>query len=260
VSALEVVVVLLAGGAAGAINAVVGSGTLITFPVLLALGYAPVVANVSNTIGLVPGSLAGAFGYREELQGQRGRFLRLAGVAAAGGLTGAILLLTLPGEAFSFIVVPLIAIALVLVVLQPRISAALAARDNDDGDGEGDDGGSAREVGPPLALGMFAASTYGGYFGAAQGILYMGILGVGLADHVQRTNALKNVLAALVNGMAAVVFIAVADVAWLPVILIAAGSGLGGLLGARIGRRLSPAFLRGVIVVVGLVAIAQLVL
>jgi hypothetical protein len=251
VSPLEAVFVLLAGGAAGAINAVVGSGTLITFPVLLAVGYAPVVANVSNTIGLVTGSLAGAFGYRKELQGQRGRFLALVGVAGAGGLTGGILLLTLPGDAFAFIVVPLIALALVLVVLQPRISAALAAR------GGGD--GSSREVGPALGIGMFAASTYGGYFGAAQGILYLGILGVGLADDVQRTNALKNVLAAVVNGVAAVLFIALADVAWPPVALIAVGSVLGGLLGARIGRRLSPALLRGVIVAVGLVAIAQLV-
>lgn len=251
---LEVAALLAAGAAAGAINAVVGSGTLITFPVLLALGYGPVVANVSNTLGLVPGSVSGAIGYRKELRGQRGRVVRLAGVAMAGGFAGAVLLLTLPEEAFEFIVVPLIALALVLVVAQPRLAAALARRQDERSPAR------RREGGPGLVLGMLGASTYGGYFGAAQGILYLGLFGLGLDDSLQRINALKNVLAALVNGVAALVFIVAADVAWLPAGLIAAGSVLGGLLGARVGRRLAPAVLRGVIVAVGLVAIAQLML
>ena len=251
---LEAVLVLLAGVAAGTINTVVGSGTLITFPTLLAVGYPPVVANVSNTIGLVPGSISGAIGYREELRGQRPRLLRLAGASLLGGLAGGVLLLSLPGEAFEGIVPALIALALVLVLAQPRLTAALARR-------RGRSGATGRpEPGVALWLGVFATGIYGGYFGAAQGVLLISVLGIGLAVSLQQANALKNVLAALVNGIAGLLFIALADVAWAPVALIAAGSIAGGQLGARIGRRLPPAVLRGVILVVGIAAIAQIVL
>lgn len=248
---LEVVAVLAAGAAAGAINAVVGSGTLITFPVLLALGYGPVVANVSNTLGLVPGSVSGAIGYRAELAGQRSRVVRLAGVAVVGGLAGSVLLLTLPDAAFEAIVPALVGLALVLVVVQPRLSRWLDARRSTP---------RARDGGPGLLAGMLGASVYGGYFGAAQGILYLAALGIALDDELQRLNGLKNVLAAIVNGVAAVVFIVVAPVAWLPAGLIAVSSIVGAQAGAKVGRRLPPAVLRGVIVAVGLAAIAQLVL
>jgi len=250
VSVLESLLIFLAGMAAGTINAVVGSGTLITFPVLLAFGYAPVVANVSNTVGLVPGTISGAIGYRAELTGQRERVLRLAGYSLSGGLAGAILLLTLPGSAFEAIVPALIGLALILVVFQPRLSRMVAAR---------------REVARPhggagLAAGVFGTGVYGGYFGAAQGVILLSVLGISLEDDLQRLNAIKNVLSALVNGVAAIVFIVFAEVEWLPVALIAAGSILGGQLGATVGRRLPPLVLRGLIVVVGLAAIAQLLL
>src|SRR4051812_49532910 len=124
----EVVAIALAGLAAGAINVVVGSGTLITFPVLLAFGYAPVTANVSNNIGLVPGSLSGAIGYRRELVGQRARVVRLAVASVSGGLLSAVLLLTLDADAFKAVVPVLIGLGLVLVVLQPRISRWVARR------------------------------------------------------------------------------------------------------------------------------------
>jgi len=251
VTALEVVAVLVAGAAAGAINAVVGSGTLITFPVLLAVGYGPLIANVSNTLGLVLGSISGAIGYREELAGQRSRVVRLSGVAALGGLAGAILLLTLPDAAFEAIVPALVGIALLLVVVQPRLSRWLDARRSRP---------RLHKGGLGLLAGTLGAGVYGGYFGAAQGILYLAALGLALDDELQRLNALKNVLAAIVNGVAALVFVLIAEVAWLPVGLIAAGSIVGGQLGARFGKRLPPAALRGVIVVVGLAAIAQLVL
>jgi len=249
VSLLESVLVLAAGVFAGAINTIVGSGTLVTFPVLLAVGYGPVVANVSNTVGLVPGSVSGAIGYREELAGQRHRALVLASASLIGGIAGAVLLLTLPDSAFEAIVPVLIAVALVLVVFQPRLSRALAARRE-----------RARPHGGPLLWsGVFGTGVYGGYFGAAQGVILLALLGITIPDdELQRLNALKNVLAALVNGVAAVVFLFFASVAWLPALLLAAGSAAGGQLGARIGRRLSPAVLRGVIVVVGVAAIVQL--
>ena len=127
-SAGEVVAIVCAGVAAGTINTVVGSGTLITFPVLLAFGYAPVTANVSNTVGLVPGSVSGAYGYRRELAGQGARARRLGVASLAGGITGAVLLLVLPSSAFKAIVPVFIAAALVATLLQPRINRALARR------------------------------------------------------------------------------------------------------------------------------------
>jgi uncharacterized protein len=249
VSLLECLAVLAAGVFAGTINTVVGSGTLVTFPVLLAVGYGPVTANVSNTLGLVPGSVSGAIGYRAELAGQHRRILTLGAASLVGGIAGAVLLLSLPSEAFATIVPVLIALALVLVVVQPRLARALAAR--------------RAEVrphgGPLLWTGVLGTGVYGGYFGAAQGIILLALMGIALPEDMQRLNALKNVLAGLVNGVAAVVFIFFATVAWLPALLLAIGSTAGGQVGARVGRRLSPAVLRGVIVIVGVAAIVQLV-
>ncbi len=248
---LEVVAVLLAGLAAGTINTVVGSGTLITFPTLLALGVPPVTANVSNTIGLVPGSVSGSIGYRRELVGQRSRLLRLGSASLVGGILGAVLLLVLPARAFDAIVPVLIGIGVLLVVLGPRIGRWVAARHESRG---GLPTHGAAWVWPAV----LAAGVYGGYFGAAQGVLLMAILGIGVADDLQRHNATKNVLALLVNAVAAVVFIAVADVDWVVVALIALGSVVGGQLGAGVGRRLPAPVLRGVIVAVGLVALVAL--
>jgi uncharacterized membrane protein YfcA len=244
-----VLAIFLAGIAAGTINTVVGSGTLITFPVLLGLGYAPVVANVSNTVGLLPGSASGAFGYRLELTGQGERLVPLALPSLAGGLTGAVLLLTLPASAFKAIVPVVIAVALILIMVQPRLSRALSHR-------------RTRVAGrpDPVALGaVFASGVYGGYFGAAQGILLLAILNLSVDDQLQRLNALKVVLTGLVNLVAGILFVCVAHIAWLPTALIAAGSLLGGVLGARYGRRLPPQALRGVILIVGVVAIVRLV-
>jgi len=244
----EILAIALAGLAAGTVNTVVGSGTLITFPVLLAFGYSPVTANVSNTIGLVPGSASGAIGYRRELAGQRRRALRLGACSVLGAIVGAVLLLVLPASAFKAIVPAFIAAALVLVVLQPRINRALAERRSR----------VAHEHGILTPLAIFATGIYCGYFGAAQGVLLLGILGVALPQDLQRTNALKNVLAGLGNGVAALIFAFAADVAWAPAALIGAGSIVGGQIGATYGRRLSPDALRGLIVVVGIAAIVKL--
>jgi uncharacterized membrane protein YfcA len=247
-SALEIIAIFAAGIVAGTINTVVGSGTLVTFPVLLAFGYAPVTANVSNTVGLVPGSASGAFGYRDELKGQERRLALLATFSVIGGIIGAVLLLTLPASAFKDIVPVFIIIALLLIVFQTRINRFLESR----GSGRGERPG-------PLALaGVFAGGIYGGYFGAAQGIMVLAILGLSLEDRLQRLNALKVVMTGTVNLVSGIVFVFAAHVAWAPAGLIAAGSVLGGGFGARIGRRLPPQALRGVIIVVGIAAIVRL--
>ncbi|MBB5118314.1 membrane protein [Streptomyces eurocidicus] len=251
----EALAVLAAGIGAGTINTIVGSGTLFTFPVLLAIGIPPVTANVSNTLGLVTGNISGAIGYRRELRGQRRRLLRLGGTALVGGLAGAVLLLTLPSEAFDAIVPVLIGLALVLVVLQPTLAKALARRREARGTT-----GTATDGGPALLAGLLLASVYGGYFGAAQGVLYLALMGLLLDEDLQRVNGIKNVLALVVNGVAAVFFLFVADFDWTAVLLIAAGSALGGQIGAKVGRGLPPVALRGVIVAVGVVAITQMLL
>lgn len=251
---LESAAILVAGVAAGTINTVVGSGTLITFPTLLAFGVPPVTANVSNNIGLVPGSISGAIGYRRELAGQRARVLRLASGSLLGGLVGAVLLLVLPAGAFERIVPVLIGLGIVLVVVQPRVSRTVARR---------------REARPvegtrpdPWWIWPTTALTgvYGGYFGAAQGVLLMGVLGIGVEESLQRLNAVKNILAATVNGVAGLLFVVVADVDWRIVALIAVGAVIGGQIGATVGRRLPPTVLRAVIVVVGLVALVSFAL
>ncbi|WP_395104773.1 sulfite exporter TauE/SafE family protein [Actinomadura sp. SCN-SB] len=250
---LDAAAILAAGVAAGGINTVVGSGSLITFPTMVALGFPPIVANVSNNIGLVPGSVTGAYGYRVELKGQRERLLRLGVASFTGALIGAALLLGLPPGAFDVIVPALIVIALVLVIVQPRLQRwLLARREHDHPHG-----------GPWLWAGILLAGMYGGYFGAAQGIILIALLGIALDDDLQRLNAAKNVLSAVVNGVAALLFIAMSFIGdtridWLAVALVAVGATLGGLVGARIGRRVPPVALRGFIVVVGVVALVSL--
>jgi uncharacterized protein len=269
---LQALAIFAAGLAAGTINTVVGSGTLITFPTLLAFGYPPVLANVSNNVGLVPGVASGVYGYRSELGGQRRRLIRLGSASVCGGLVGAILLLTLPQSAFKDIVPGLIGLAVVMVIIQPRLAKWVAERQRARAavatpDGAGGPGTVAVAAppaadqaigGPVLWVLVFLAGIYGGYFGAAQGVLLIGMLGIALNDSLQRINAAKNVLAGLVNGLAAVVFILATHVDWGVAGLIAAGSIIGGQVGARIGKRLPPWGLRVVIVCVGTAALIKL--
>lgn len=244
--------VFAAGISAGAINTVVGSGTLITFPVLLATGLPPVTATVSNALGLIPGSVSGAIGYRAELTGQRPRVRRLGVAALLGGLSGATLLLLLPSTAFETIVPVLVTLAVILVILQPRIARAVQSRRARKGTTTAPNGGAL------LFIGILLASVYGGYFTAAQGIIYLSLMGMLLDDTLQRLNAVKNILAAIVNGVAALFFLFVAEFDWTAVVLIAVGSAIGGQIGAKFGRRLPPAALRGLVVAVGTVALVQL--
>jgi uncharacterized membrane protein YfcA len=255
VSPYEAIAIGLAGLAAGTINTVVGSGTLITFPTLLAFGVPPVTANVSNTIGLVPGSWSGVVGYRRELSGQRARIARLAVASLLGGAVGAVLLLVLPDDAFETIVPALILLGVVLVVLQPRISVWVADRHARLGRERAGATG-AWWVWPAILL----TGVYGGYFGAAQGVLLMAVMGIGIQETLQRLNGVKNVLAGIANTVAGLLFAVVADVDWLVVVLIGLGSVVGGQLGATIGRRLPAPVLRAVIVLVGVVALAVFLL
>jgi uncharacterized protein len=282
---LHALAIFAAGLAAGTINTVVGSGTLITFPTLLAFGYPPVLANVSNNVGLVPAVATGMHGYRAELAGQRRRLIRLGVASLCGGLVGAILLFTLPAGAFKAIVPVLIGIAMVMVVFQPRLSKWVAARQAARGrtpamapGGSGGAGGpsaaggtsavgviapaaqdAALEAGGPvLCVLVFLSGVYGGYFGAAQGVLLLGLMGVAFTDSLQRINAVKIVLTGLVNGIAAVVFVLATHVDWGVAGLIAAGAILGGRFGARIGRKLPPWALRVLIICVGIAALVKL--
>ena len=246
----EALAILAAGTAAGSVNAVVGSGSLITFPTLLAFGVPPVVANVSNNVGLVPGNVSSMFGYRRELAGQRGRLIRLGVAAAVGAAVGAVALLWLPAAAFRLIVPVLILVSCALVLVQPWLSAWLRTRRASQ---------DQAKASPLLSAGVCLSGVYGGYFGAAQGVLVIGLLGSFLDEPLQRVNAAKNVLVAIVNGTAAIVYIIFAHVAWLVVLLIAVGSTLGGLVGARYGRRLPPLALRIFIVAIGLVSVVKLI-
>ncbi|WP_392542057.1 sulfite exporter TauE/SafE family protein [Oryzobacter telluris] len=251
----DALLVLLAGIGAGTINTIVGSGTLITFPTLLLLGIPPVTANISNNIGLVPGSLTGAIGYRKELEGAGPDLKRLAPMSFLGGALGAVLLLVLAPDLFKAIVPVLIVVGIALVVVGPWINAWTARRR----EAAGVDGEPEHTV--AMQAGAFGAGVYGGYFGAAQGIILMGILGALSPKPLQRLNGYKNVLATIVNAVAAIVFVLVAfgQIDWLVVLLIAVGSTIGGVIGSTVGRRLPPAVLRGAIVVIGLVAVTRMV-
>lgn len=256
-STAQMIVIVLAGAGAGAINSLVGSGTLITFPTLVALGFPPVTATMSNAIGLVAGGVSGTWGYRAELKGQWSRLRWQIPASIVGAGIGAFLLLHLPEKVFTQIVPVLLVVALLLVLAGPRIQAYARRRAEALGR-------SADHVSPTrmaaLVLGTFAVGIYGGYFTAAQGILLIGVMGALLPEDVQRMNAAKNLLALLVNIVAAISYTLVAfdRISWPVAGLIAVGSLIGGWLGSRYGRRLSPAALRAVIVVVGLIGLYRL--
>jgi uncharacterized protein len=269
----EALAILGAGLASGAVNAVVGSGSLITFPTLLAFGIPPIVANVSNNIGQVPGNVSGAIGYRRELSGQRPRLVRLGVIAAVGSAGGAAALLSLPSSSFQVIVPVLILTACALVLVQPWLSARIIAsrtRRTESrysreaaGPGErpaGSPGADREALSPALRAGVLASAAYGGYFGAAQGVLVIGLLGTFLDETLQRVNGAKNVLVAVVNGVAAIIYLVFAHIDWLAVLLIAVGSAAGGALGARFGRRLSPLALRIFVVLIGVISAVKLLL
>jgi uncharacterized protein len=247
-TAAHIVFLILGGLGAGIINGVAGGGSLISFPLLLALGYPALTANVTNTVGIWPGYAGGAAGFRDEITGQRERLVRLAPVALAGGVAGAILLLTTSSATFKSLAPWLVLGASVLFAAQPLLRRALA--------------GSSHA--PPrtrpilLAGGTFAASVYGGYFGAGLGVMLLAILGLALPDSIVRTSGLRTALSILVNGVAAAVFLIHGGLAWRAVGLLAAGSLVGGWIGARVALRIPAMALRIVVVAVGLATVIKL--
>ncbi len=256
-SPVEIVVIFLAGVAAGTINTVVGSGTLVTFPTLIAFGFPPVTATMSNAVGLVAGGVSGTWGYRRELRGQRRHLRWQLPASLVGGVTGAWLLLNLPESTFKAVVPVLLVIALILVIIQPRLQVSLRRRS----EAAGRDHvvvGTGRMV--ALVVGTYLVGVYGGYFAAAQGILLIGVMGVLLTESMQRINAAKNLLTLVVNVVAATAYTLFAfdRINWAAAGLIAAGSLAGGFIGAGVGRRLSPVALRVTIVVLGVIALWRL--
>lgn len=249
---LEALAILLAGMAAGTINTIVGSGTLITFPVLLFFGFPPITANVSNTVGLVAGGVTGVHGYRHELHGAAPTLRRLVPMSFVGAVIGAALLFVLPPSAFNAIVPVLILLGVALVLVGPRLQAMAAGRHTE------------REVAwhqPVMMGGVLFAGVYGGYFGAAQGVLLMGLMSALSSETLQRLNGYKNVLGTVVNAVAALTFMLLAwhRISWTAAGLIAVGALAGGWIGSTVGRRLPPVALRGFIVVIGVVAIVKIV-
>jgi uncharacterized membrane protein YfcA len=259
VGVVEALAILAAGFWAGMINVVVGSGTLVTFPTLLLFGYPPLVANVSNNIGLVGGGLTGTYGYRREIGAHRRELRSLLPASLLGGTTGAALLLILPADAFQAIVPVLIVVGLCMVVWGPALQRR-AARGRD---AASDDGRLSTLTRPRLMsvlVGVYLLGIYGGYFGAAQGVLIVGLMSVLTSEGLQSITGLKNLLTTAVNAIAAVTFLIVSpeSVDWKVVLLIAAGATVGGVVGARFGRRLSPVLMRTLIVVVGVAAIVRM--
>lgn len=253
---LSGVLVFFAGLWAGTINSVVGSGTLVTFPVLIALGITPVTASISNAMGLVAGNAAGAWGYRKELAGRGKQLLRLLPASLLGGITGAWLLLHLPEKVFHYAAPALIVLALLMVVFQPKLQQWVRNREENPEHAIRDR--SHRTV---LIVLVYLAGVYGGYFVAAQGILLVGILGVFMTGTIQNANAMKNILVLGVNIVAAASYLlfAFGRINWAVVGIIAVSSLIGGVVGSRVGRRLSPPVLRGVIFALGLVALGFMV-
>ena len=248
----SVVLIIVAGLWAGGINAVVGSGTLVTFPVLVALGYSPVTATISNAMGLIAGNISSSWGFRREIYQVRHTLTKLLPASLIGGVAGASLLLHLPDTVFAYVAPVLIVLAILLVGFQPKLAEFVRARQKNV---------SATPSVPTVSLGLVAAvfftGIYGGYFVAAQGVMLMGLLGVLLNVTLQQANALKNILVLGVNVIAAISYLLFAfeRIEWAVVGLIAISSFVGGTIGARIGRKLSAVALRSVIIILGLIAL-----
>ena len=239
-SLTSALVLLLASIVAGAINVIIGGGSLITFPVLLALGYPPMLANVTNCVGMNPGNVSGVLSYRPELKGQRTRLLQLGAVVLLGSLSGATLLLVLPASVFRAIVPVLIAFAALWMAMQPRLRRWMDRR------------GTRATPGLMLWLGIFLSGVYGGYFGAAQGVILMAIMAVFINERLQRLNGVKNVLALVVNAVATFVFICSTAIVWSAAVLIGAGTFAGGFVGGKVGHKIPDRVLRWIVVGAGL--------
>ncbi len=245
-TAAELTLLLLAAVAGGAVNALAGGGTLITFPALTAVGVSPLAANVTNTVALFPGYLGGTVAQRRDLGGQGRRVAAVVLPAAAGGLCGGLLLLVTGPDLFEAIVPWLILAATALLAVEPWLRKAAVRRLEEPG------AGGRRHV-TGAAVAAFAGAVYGGYFGAGLGIVMLALLSLVLADALKRVNALKQVVSLCANGAAAALFVATGDVVWAAAAVMAVGALAGGWLGGRFAGHVRADVLRGVVVAVGLV-------
>jgi uncharacterized membrane protein YfcA len=235
----------LVGGAgvlAGAINAVAGGGTLVAFPALLAVGVGPLTANITCSVGLLTGYAGGSVAYRRELAGQRDRFRSLLPSAVLGGVAGAVLLLVTPADTFRAVVPFLVLLSAVLLGIQPLLSRALGTQEH-----------GTRDVHWGARIGVGVAAAYGSYFGAGLGVLLLAVLGILIADGLQRLNALKGVLSLLINVVGVAVFVVSARVDWGYALILAASAVIGGTLGVSVARRLPATVMRAAVVVLGVV-------
>lgn len=241
---LELLAVAAAGASAGASNALAGAGSLITFPTLVALGVPPLAANVTSTVGLIPGAVGGAIGYADLLNEQRERFVRLAVPTLIGSVAGTALLLITSNDTFEAIVPGLIAASCLLLLFQPRLTPRISHA--------GD------EHSPYLTVGLLLSGAYAAYFGSAVGILLLGILGLFVAASMQHLNAMKILLAGVANLLAAIAYAFLAPVEWRYAVCLMISSLVGGRLGAKLARRVSGDVLRVAIALIGLVVAAVL--
>ncbi len=250
VDPLEAVVLIAAAFAAGAINAVAGGGSLVSFPALLATGYPSKAANVTNTVALWPGYVGGSLGYRSELGPQRRRIAMLTLPSVVGAIAGSFILLATPESAFDAVVPFLIIFACVLMAAQEPLSRfatthRISAQSPD-------------HVPVVLLVATFVLAVYGAYFGAGLGILTLAILSILLPDDLQQSNALKGMLSLLINFIAVVYFGLFGPVEWLPAFVMAAGALGGGYLGVGLARKLGRRWLRVAVIAYGLIVAAVL--
>lgn len=234
------VFLLVAGLLAGAINAIAGGGSLLVFPALLAVGFPPLAANVTNSVAQWPGYVGMVVGAREDLPGQGRRILLTSIVAVVGAGIGCVLLLVLPGQVFDAVVPALVILASLTMAVGPWIKRRMDGPD-----------GEARDRTPALLAAVFLAAVYGGYFGGALGVILISVLSLFAHDGLGRLNALKGVLSLVVATVTVVVFAIGAPVDWLAVALLAPTTLIGGLAGARIARRMPDNALRWAVVVLG---------
>jgi uncharacterized membrane protein YfcA len=240
-SALDIAVLVVAAVLAGAINAIAGGGSLISFPAIIAAGYDSKAANVTNTVALWPGYAAGSFGYRAELRRQRRRVAVLTLPSVGGAIAGAVILLSTPTEAFDFAAPSLIVLACLLMLVQDRF--ARSTRQDEEA-----------PINTGVLVATFVLAIYGAYFGAGLGIMLLAVLGVLLPDELQHSNALKGMLSLVMNAMAVVWFAFFGPVQWGVAGIMALGSIAGGYFGVRVARRLSRKWLRAFVVLYGLIA------
>jgi uncharacterized membrane protein YfcA len=236
----------------GLVNGAAGGGTLVSFPALLAVGVPALTANMTSTVGIWPGYLGGAAGFRSQVRMQTRRVAELSAPAVAGGIAGSVLLFVTPAREFSTLVPYLVLAACALFALQPLVARAVRAR-SESGD---------PSPGPLRRLaahtGTLAASVYGGYFGAGLGVVFLAILGSALPDELARTNGLRAVLSLVVNSVAVLVFVAHGEIDWSAAALLALTSLVGGYVGARFALRLPPVAFRALVLALGLATAIRL--